>query len=143
MSLFKSIKASQLQARKDKDVVKTNLLTTVIGEVQNKFTSIPSDKRPEEPSDDMVESLLKTFRDKAEETLTLREDEKVKQELVIILSFLPTPLTQEELKEVVENVLMGFVESQHGNKIGYVMNQLKGLYKPSQYDAKLVRSFIG
>ena len=69
MSLFKYIRAEQLQARKNKEKVKTDLFTTLIGAVQTVAKNTKQDA--DNPPDDIVLSQVKAFINGAEESLRM------------------------------------------------------------------------
>ena len=85
MSLFKQIKAEQLEARKTKDTVKASLLTTLIGEIQTSVTGGASASQFGilNPTDDETTKVIKKFIKNAETSLSMRQDDKTQEELNI------------------------------------------------------------
>lgn len=139
MSLFKKLKDEQLQARKDKETVKINLLTTLLGAVQTAAINAKQDK--DNISDDIILSQVKAFIKSAEETLKLFPGLLVLSlELTYLNSYLPKQLTDEELKTIVDNLLADCT-LEGGKRMGYVMGELKKQFA-NQYDASKVKALI-
>lgn len=133
MSLLDNIVFQRIQAMKDKDLIKKNLLTTLLGEIQNKWQD-----KSLKPDDTFVLSFVKIFKDKAEESLAMVQTDQAKEEINILSSFLPTMLTVEELTDIIKNLLTQEIS---GNKLAFVMSHLKTHY-PAQYDGKVASTLI-
>ena len=145
MSLFKQIKAEQLEARKAKDTVKASLLTTLIGEIQTSVTGGVSASQFGilNPTDDETTKVIKKFIKNAETSLSMRQDDKTQEELNILQAYMPQPLTDAELEAIVATeVLLGKKEGKTGGAlVGYVMKQLKTGYA-DRYDASKVKGLV-
>ena len=145
MSLFKQIKAEQLEARKTKDTVKASLLTTLIGEIQTSVTGGASASQFGilNPTDDETTKVIKKFIKNAETSLSMRQDNKTQEELNILQAYMPQPLTDAELEAIVATeVLIGKKEGKAGGAlVGYVMKQLKTGYA-DRYDASKVKGLV-
>lgn len=134
--MFDTITSKSLEARKNKDKIKTNLFTTILGEVQLLEKKFYADR------DTLTLDTLKKFRDSALQVLAVTPTNEVAiQELEILNSLLPVPLTPEETVKAVEVVYEGWTESK-GNKTAYVMNWFKENYHTSQYNAKTVAQLV-
>ena len=145
MSLFKQIKAEQLEARKAKDTVKASLLTTLIGEIQTSVTGGASASQCGilNPTDDETTKVIKKFIKNAETSLSMRQDDKTQEELNLLQAYMPQPLTDAELEAIVATeVLIGKKEGKAGGAlVGYVMKQLKTGYA-DRYDASKVKGLV-
>lgn len=141
MSIFKHVKAEQLQARKNKEKVKTDLFTTLIGSVQTVAKNTKQDS--DNPPDELVLSQVKAFINGAEESLRMNPALITPVlELEYLKALLPQQLSAEKLKEVVDQILATVDASvTSGKLVGVVMGQLKKDY-PNQFDASLVRTFL-
>lgn len=134
--MFNIITSKSLEARKNKDKIKTNLFTTILGEVQLLEKKIYADK------DTLTLDTLKKFRDSALQVLSVTPDNEVaKQELEILNNLLPVPLTDEETVKAVEILHESWTEDK-GNKTAFVMSWFKANYHTSQYNAKTVAQLI-
>lgn len=145
MSLYKTLKAHQLQARKDKDVLKAALLTTLMGEVQGSSTGNGIPEYDEDGvlkvADESVLSVIKKFIKNTNEFIRVKDNPTSRQEVEILQAYLPKQLSDEELK-----VAIGFIladcQLEGGKRMGFVMGQLKQQY-PDQFDASKVKGIIG
>lgn len=130
--LLEKLKKESLQARKEKNEIKSNLLSTVLSQV--KLIAIDDGHR--EPKDEDVIQVVKKFLKNIEENLKLGEEGKLSQENYeqakiekeILLEYLPKQLSEQELREIIQN--------SGAKNIGEVMKFLKEKY-PEQYDGKL------
>ena len=116
------------------------LLGTLLGEIQGQWSSLKVDERGEEPSDLLVGKIVINFVNNLKEFLKVKDTVEGQTELSILQTYLPQPLTEGQLKIIVENHLQEYSEEK-GNKIKFVMDFLKEKY-PNLYDGKTVRQFI-
>lgn len=138
MSLFNEIKTQQVEARKARQTVRATLLTTLLGEISTQVAGTT-----QEPSDEVSTSVVKKFVKNTNETLRLKDNEVSREELEILESFLPKPLTDVELTALVASyVLIAKSEGKTGGAlVGSVMKDMKEGY-PNRYDAAKVKSLI-
>ncbi len=130
--LLEKLKQESLQARKEKNQIKSSLLSTVLSQV--KLLAIDDHHR--EPTDHDVIQVVKKFLKNIEENIQLGEQgrltsdayEQALKEKEILLEYLPKQLSEEELKEI--------IRKSNAKNIGEVMKFLKENY-PEQYDGKL------
>lgn len=135
--LTDKIKADALQARKDKDRLKADLLTTVIATAQ---MSAKNDSNREMNESDLLKAL-KQFLKSVNENLKIAPAEQKEQyeiEKNIIESYLPSQLTEQELEKIISDSGL--------DNIGAVMKHLKENYE-GRYDgslaAKVTKSVLG
>lgn len=138
MSLFNEIKTQQVEARKARQTVRATLLTTLLGEISTQVAGTT-----QEPSDEVSTSVVKKFVKNTNETLRLKDNEISREELEILESFLPKPLTDAELEALVAAyVLVAKSEGKTGGAlVGSVMKDMKEGY-PNRYDAAKVKGLI-
>lgn len=145
MSLYQRIKKEQLEARKAKVKTRIDLLTTLLGEIQNSVTGSLSASQFGilNPTDAEVLKVLKKFIKNTKETLTLNPtNELAILELEILESFMPKQLSDYELGIAVGQILSGADSSLSGGKLmGYVMSQLKAQYE-GLFDASKVKGLL-
>lgn len=130
--LVEKIRKESLQARKEKNEIKANLLTSVYS--QAKTAAIDSGRR--EPDDQDILQAIKKFLKSIEENLQLGKEGKISQELYeqalqekeILQEYLPKQLSEEELREIIKN--------SGAKNVGEAMKYLKEKY-PEQYDGKI------
>lgn len=156
MSILENLKAEQLQARKNRDTVAVNLLTTLIGDA----VMVGKNNGNRESTDLEVVATIKKFITNTQETLNIlipkgaamlahagvvtddfRNQVTVTEtELEILNKFLPPQLTEEKLSSVIDE----FIVSTGATSIkdmGKVMKVLKGVYEGS-YDGTLASKLI-
>ena len=144
------IKKDQLQARKDKDAVKTALLTTLIGEIEGELTRLDPSVRAAK-TDDVAMATVKSFLKKnkeAQEYISKSESHPIaveqqlataKAEQVILETYLPTQLTEAQLEEIFK---AEFPDGLTVKERGRAMAILKANYN-GQYDGKLASDVLG
>lgn len=142
MSLYKKIKDEQIEARKAKDTVKASLLTTLLGEIQTAVTGGLTASQGD-PSDADVTKVVKKFVKNTNETIRLKDNETSRTELAVLEQYLPQPLSDFELGELVGKFTKEGVEAgkQGGALVGHVMKQLKEGFA-DRYDAAKVKGLV-
>lgn len=145
MSLYKKIKDEQIEARKAKDTVKASLLTTLLGEIQTAVTGglTASQFGILNPTDADVTKIVKKFVKNTNETIRLKDNETSRTELAVLEQYLPQPLSDFELGELVGKFTKEGVEAgkQGGALVGHVMKQLKEGFA-DRYDAAKVKGLV-
>lgn len=100
--LFELIKKDRIQAMKDKDTLKRDLLGTLIGEAS---------KQVKDPTDESVTSTIKKFIKNDEDTIKLISDNEaisiLNKEITILESYLPKQLTEKEIIEEISVLIFG------------------------------------
>lgn len=130
--LVQRIKLEQLEARKNKDSLKANLLTTLIGEhdIVMKNGVVNND-----PQSTMT-MLIKKFLKNISITLESRQSDELLREKEILESYLPKQLTRDALALIIA----GFMSEGHTDKPS-LMKNLKANYA-DQYDGKTANEVI-
>lgn len=137
MTILENIKKDQITARKNKDEVASNLLTTLIGEAD----MIGKNNGNRATTDAEVMALVKKFIKNIDETILIlnKDDSKnetkiaaLNKEKSILNIYLPTQLSQEQLtlkmKEIIANQNLTGPKS-----VGQLMKELKVNYD-GQFD---------
>ena len=85
MSLYKTLKADQIQARKDRDVLKAALLTTLMGEIQVSATGNGTPDYDEDGvlkvADDAVLAVIKKFIKNTNEFIRVKDNQPLVKKL--------------------------------------------------------------
>lgn len=143
MSIINTIKEDQLQARKDRNKLLAQTLTTLIGEIEK----IGKDDGNRETTDAEAIAVLKKFRKGVEETLALMtESSELKQgntiiqdqELAIVDGYIPQQLSEDELSKVLYDFQY---TTETALTLPTAMKFLKENYA-GLYDGKLASSVI-
>ena len=128
---LQTIKFDQLNARKVKNKVKANLLTTVIGEVENQL-KVKLSKSTQPVVLDTVLKFVKNLK----ESIKLRHTDLAEQELKILEEYLPKPLTDEEIGNELTYLTQQYDKESKQFK-GLVMKHFNNKFK-GQFDSKTI-----
>lgn len=138
MTLENEIKQDKLQAMKNKDTLKKNVLALIASRIQNKKIEKKVDALSHEEEVQEVSSELKQARDALEGAeKSGRQDliDKEKAKIAIIEAYLPKQLTEEEITaEVQDLVTEGMTVKQ---AMGVVMPKMRG-----RADMKVVSEIV-
>lgn len=131
--LIEKIRNNMHDAKKTKDLLKANLLSTLYAEL---FTLSKSGKELTE--DDEIK-VIKKFIKNADETLALdipeEQKAKFKSEKEILESYLPRQLSKEEIEKIVVSML----------NEGKIMKDIMAYFKENysgRYDGKTVNEIV-
>ena len=146
MSLMETLRAKQLEARKNRNEIETNLLTTLVAEAAAKGKAAGN----RESTDEEVVATIKKFLNGVNETLAalaVSSDGRVKVasiEKEILESFLPKQLSEDELRIAITGIVNTLPEK-NAKAMGKVMAELKanfaGLYDGAMA-SKLVKELL-
>lgn len=140
MSLIQKIKEHQLQARILRDVISTDLLTTLLGEA-----SMVGKNAGRETTDAEVVAVVQKFIKGIDETtkhVTEQGDvailSKLIQERAILKTYLPQQLTPEQIESYLRQaILHDGLPSNKGSLMKYLKENFTG-----QYDGKVAAATI-
>lgn len=96
MSLIDSVRIQRLSARKAKMEVETNILTTLVGELETQ-----SKKTGQEITDEQVIAAVKKLIKSNNESLKVRPQDKLIQENAVLEILLPRQLTEDEIRRLI------------------------------------------
>lgn len=134
MSVFQTIKSQQLTARKNRDVITSNLLTVIIGEFQRGTSK-------EDPTDDQVFKALEKFAANIRDLVKLTgATDQTTQELNVLNSLIalkPKAATPEEVTAFVKAVIAELPTA----NMGVVMGKLKQQFG-STLDGKAANEIV-
>ncbi|RME90055.1 MAG: hypothetical protein D6767_07470 [Candidatus Hydrogenedentota bacterium] len=133
--IAEQIAKDALEARKARDSEKAAFLNTVLSDIRMKAKNDGN----REPNDSDAISVLKKFLKSAKESLDAlktsgRDTSKIEQEIEILQQYLPKPLSEEELKKIIEEIVQALPEK-NPKMMGKVMAALKEKYD-GRYDGK-------
>jgi len=116
-----------LNAFKAKDSVTKTVLGTVKGEIQS------AEKKGVVMNDVEVNKILTKFKNNLVKTLEVRSDETTEKELEIVSGYLPTLMSEEDIRKKVSSI----IESGVGN-MGLIMKEFSDV----PCDKKLVSQIV-
>lgn len=135
MSLIEIIKQDQLNARKEKLVIKSSILTTLIGEAE----MVGKNDGNRQSTDEEVVKVIKKFIKNIDDTLNVVSEGSVTSliaERVILESYLPKQLTAEDIVRILSE---NYPSNPPTKAVG--MKFLKENYA-GRYDGKLASQVI-
>lgn len=138
MSIYTTIKAESLEARKAKDTLKASLLGVLLGDMQKKSIDEKRDLSERE-----IVSLIKRIINGITETIALRPSEALHRELSILESYLPAEkeqLSLDALTSVIQ-AIVDTLEVKTPKAMGQVINALKTQFE-GQYDGKTAADIV-
>ncbi len=134
MALREEITTSVKDAMKTKDAVRLSTLRLVSAAIKDRDIAARGEDRCDGIEDSEIMALLSKMVKQRQESATTYEDngrpelaERERSEIDVIRKFMPTPLTDDELKEVVEN----YVKENDATclkSMGKIMGQIKADY---------------
>jgi uncharacterized protein YqeY len=137
------IQADLNEARKQRDKVRTLVLSTVLSELKNREI----DSRAELDDDGALQVISKAIkqrqdaseqmRDAGRPELADREDGQVE----ILKAYLPQQLSEEEVRAAVRNIVSGGA-SQRGAVMGQLMPRIRGRFDGKEAN-RIVREELG
>lgn len=139
--LLDDIKNDSLQARKDRDTVKTSLLVPLYSEA----VRVGKDNGNRQSTDEEVIAVVKKFVKNIEQTIL--DMEKIgrdislqKQELSLLRNYLPKQMSHEELESAVDSIMSGLDEVTP-KAMGKIMGELKTRHGGT-YDGKMASQVV-
>lgn len=145
MSLYEQINKDYITAYKAKDTLKVSVLRMLKASVKNQLVALcrPGGTLNEEEMLDIILKEGKQRRDSiAEYNKAGRSDlaEKEASELTLLEAYLPKPLSQEELAQIVEKTVTS-LSATSPKDMGKVMNAIMKDYK-GRVDGKVLSSAV-
>ncbi len=150
--MIEQIKKDQLDARKNKDSIKANLLTTLLGEA----SSIGKNDGNRETTDLEVVQVIKKFIKNAQQFLAVAQEflavvynesgmlnvraSILTKEIEILTDYLPIQLTEAGLTELV-SAKISELPDKSPKQVGAIMKYLSTNF-PGQYDGQLASKIV-
>ena len=133
--LIETLKKDSLRARKNKDTIRSNLLITLISDIEMKAKN---DGNRAVKDEDCV-ATLKKFQKSAKENIEIfkkanRDSSQAEEETEIIEGYLPKQLSEEELKVIIDGIVAALPEK-NPKLMGKIMGELNQKYS-GQFDGK-------
>lgn len=141
MSVLDTIRADQLAARKAKDEVAKNLLTTLIGEAVAE-----GKKSQRDPTDAEVVATVQKFIKNLNDVLKVVAEASdvfnvATQEKAILAKYLPTQLSEQDLHDRVSTFIAANALPKDAKSKGPIMKHLKDNYA-GQYDGAVAAKVV-
>lgn len=130
-------------ARKQRDKDRLLVLSTLLSEIRNKEIDGGEDL-DDEGVIQVVSKAIKQRRDAAEQMQDAGREELAKQEeaqVVILQDYLPAPLSEEEVRELVRGIVAAGAEEM-GAVMGKLMPEIRGRFDGKEAN-RIVREELG
>lgn len=138
--LYKKIKDDRVEARKSKNTDLNNLLTTVLGQVQNNVMGVVSKEDLEEDRvpDAEVTKVLNYFVKNAKKGYEITQQESYLNEIQILEQYLPKLISEDILKETITQIIN---ETEGKLIFGLIFKQLVSKLD-GEFDKKLASDLV-
>lgn len=129
-------------ARKERDKLRTSVLTMTMSEVRNREIEVGHALSDEEVVE-VVTRAAKRRREAAEQMRASRPElaDKEEQEAAILSDYLPEQLPEEEVREIVREAIAGGADN-IGAVMGKIMPRIKGKFDGKEAN-RIVREELG
>lgn len=127
MTLNEQINADYIKAFKAREMDKKTLLGVIKGEIQNKAPN---------PTDENVLAILKATRKSLEQSF-VAGDTKAGLELTFIEGYFPQLMSEEEIREAVQQIIFATGETNMGKVMGAFNKEYSG-----KADNKMVSNIV-
>jgi len=140
MSLYETIKTEKIKSMKDRNHVKTGILSVLLGEIERQIYSLSTEDRTNASKvDAIVVSRVKAMIENAKENYSKFPEESYQKEIEILSEWLPKVLGEHETKSAVDGVIA--ITGNTKNLIGKIMGELKKSYGNSM-DMKIAKAYL-
>lgn len=138
--LYKKIKDDRVEARKSKNADLNNLLTTVLGQVQNNVMGVVSKEDLEEDRvpDAEVIKVLNYFVKNAKKGYDITKQESYLNEIQTLEQYLPKLISEDILKETITQIIN---ETKGKLIFGLIFKQLVSKLD-GEFDKKLASNLV-
>ncbi len=131
MIIEKKINDDFMKAFKERNTEVKTLLGTVKGEMQTLKKNLMVDALSDEKSIELLNKFAKNMK----ETIRLTNDEKTKNELQIIETYLPTQLSESEISNKLDSIISSGITN-----IGLIMKEFSQLPVDKKLVSELIKS---
>ena len=141
--MFEKIQKDYIWAMKNKETLKKSALNYLIAQIKNKKIELQRD-----PNDEEIISVIKkevkslneaiSFLEKANKPEELQEE---KEKKLILESYLPATLNEEQTKSLIENAIRNLNITDLKTQRGLLMKELMATHK-TELDPALLNSLI-
>jgi uncharacterized protein YqeY len=141
--LKERIRADLNAARRERDRLRTVLLTTILSDIRNREIEVGHELSDEE-TQEVLQRGIKRRREAAEQMRAggrAELAEKEEQEAEVLASYLPAPLTEEEVRRLVREAIAGGATTL-GAVMGRIMPAIRGRFDGKEAN-RIAREELG
>lgn len=142
-ALKERIRADLNVARRERDRLRTLLLTTMLSDIRNREIELGHELSDAETTE-VVGRAIKRRQEAAEQMRAGKRDdlaEKEEQEAALLAAYLPPPLEEAEVRALVREAIQGGAGS-IGDVMGRIMPRIKGRFDGREAN-RIVREELG
>jgi uncharacterized protein len=141
--LTERLRADLNSARRERDKLRTLVLTTTLSEIKNRQIELGREPTDEDVMD-VVNRAIRKRREAAEQIRAAgRTDlaDREEQEAALLLPYMPEQLSEDEVRQMVKNAITGGANTV-GAVMGAIMPRLKGRFDGRETN-RIVREELG
>jgi uncharacterized protein len=141
--LTERLRADLNTARRERDKLRTLVLTTTLSEIKNRQIEMGREPTDEDVTE-VVGRAIKKRREAAEQIRAVgRTDlaDKEEQEAALLLPYMPAQLSEDEVRRMVKDAIAGGANNV-GSVMGAIMPRLKGRFDGKETN-RIVREELG
>ena len=141
--LTERLRADLNSARRDRDKLRTAVLTMTLSEIKNRQIELGREPTDEDATD-VVGRAIKKRREAAEQIRAVgRTDaaDKEEQEAALLMAYMPAQLSEAEVRQLVRDSIAGGAGN-IGAVIGAIMPRVKGRFDGKETN-RIVREELG
>lgn len=141
--LKERIRADLNAARRERDRLRTVLLTTILSDIRNREIEVGHELSDEE-TQEVLQRGIKRRREAAEQMRAggrAELAEREEQEAEVLGSYLPAPLTEEEVRRLVRDAIAGGATTL-GAVMGRIMPEIRGRFDGKEAN-RIAREELG
>ncbi|HEY8469996.1 MAG TPA: GatB/YqeY domain-containing protein [Longimicrobiales bacterium] len=141
--LKERIRADLNAARRERDRLRTELLTTTLSDIRNREIELGHELSDEETIE-VISRAIKRRQEAAEQMRAGKREElaeKEEREAALLSAYLPPPLDEAEVRALVREAIAGGAKS-IGEVMGRIMPRIKGRFDGREAN-RIVREELG
>ena len=142
-ALKERIRSDLNVARRERDRLRTLLLTTMLSDIRNREIELGHELNDAETTE-VVGRAIKRRQEAAEQMRAGKRDDlaaKEEQEAALLAAYLPPPLEEAEVRALVREAIQGGAKS-IGDVMGRIMPRIKGRFDGREAN-RIVREELG
>ena len=133
--IIEKIQDEYIQARRDRDQLTVNLLSTLISDISMVGKNDGNRDSTDEEAVRIIKKFLKSMEEMIHDTIDLEKIANIETEKKILNSYLPKQMTEEEITDCIKCFVAAKEATNDKTNLGEIMKALKEQFA-GQYDGK-------
>lgn len=126
MNLVEQIKKDRIVAMKNKDIAKRNTLQLLLAKLEKEQIELKTELSKEQVETVVSRSIKELDKEIESYANVGRDTESQEKEKGLLLSYLPTQMTEDEIKEEIKHAIILVERGEIKNPMQYLATKLKG-----------------